>query len=74
MYIKALVIEEEGKEIVSADENGVITYAEGYDAEKVMETLVKWGVAQIPAGPETANRFGWFISLENRAGKHSAQQ
>lgn len=44
LEIKSLIIQVGQEEVASADENGVITYAEGYNPEKVMAVIAQCGV------------------------------
>lgn len=57
MERKALQVSNSGIEIASADEHGKITYAEGYDAEKVMEVIVQWGVTLLNQNPAPEAQF-----------------
>lgn len=65
--IKSLVIETDGRMLVSADADGNLEYAPGYTPERVIEEMLIFGMeclgAVEQAAPEVPNRFGLYVQM-----------
>lgn len=64
--VKSLIVEVNGVNIATADEQGVVTYADGCDAANVVDAIAQHGVhllKTMPAGE--GSRYGIWLHVES---------
>lgn len=63
--VKSLIIEVDGVNIATADEQGVVTYADGYDAATVVDAIAQLGVHLLETMPVgEGSRYGIWLRVE----------